>query len=186
MFSYCISPSAAGLGVPEIPPVPSSNAGTSHALSTGWLLGRVSDPTSAQYNSGSQEPKQGNSLLVQSCCPELLAHPAALLLLKLSSPGVQKVWGRFALQQIRCVCSVLVAINHIRAPLYFLGSSQQNNKTTFTLVVATVSFCFCFTDRSSWFSNLFFRKNLLVFITENKTSSCFSVTNMYFKENSFF
>lgn len=93
MFSYCISPSAAGLGVPEIPPVPSSNAGTSHALSTGWLLGRVSDPTSAQYNSGSQEPKQGNSLLVQSCCPELLAHPAALLLLKLSSPGVQEVWG---------------------------------------------------------------------------------------------
>lgn len=111
MFFYCISPSAAGLGTPEIPTVPSSNAGTSHAFSFGWLLGRVSDPTSAQDNIGPtvglvhKNPSIGISLLVLSCCSELSAHPTALLLLKLSSPGVQEGWGGLCCRNTRCLLS---------------------------------------------------------------------------------
>lgn len=77
---------------------------------------------------GPQEPEHGNF----SAGPELLSW-AVSPPCRIAPAETELTWsaggpGRFALQQIRCVCSVLVAINHIMPPLYFLGSSEQETK----------------------------------------------------------
>lgn len=59
----------------------------------------------------------------------------------------------------------------IESCLFFIFLEVQ--RKTFILVVATVSFCFCFTDQSSWFSKTFSRPIFWFWLQKTKQTAAF-------------